>query len=77
MPSANKVPRAGRARKIVGSVKLAADPRRAINGRDIFAEFTPVPERDVQGWNDQHQTMTQLFEDLRPKVVADVRVHKG
>jgi hypothetical protein len=77
MPSASKVPRAGRAGKNVGSVKLAAEGMRAIHGRDIFAEFTPVPERDVQGCNDQHQTMTQLVEELRHKVVVYLRVHKG
>lgn len=59
------------------SVERAAKAMTAIHGGDVFAEFTPLPERDVQGWNGQHRAMTQLVEELRPKVVVDVRVFKG
>ena len=59
------------------SVERAAKAMTAVHGGNVFADFTPLPERDVQGWNGQHRAMTQLIEELRPKVVVDVRVFKG
>lgn len=77
MPSASKAVRSGRAQKFVRSAKLAAEAMRTMHGGDIFPEFTPLQERDVQGWRGQHRAMTQLVEELRAAVVVDVRAYKG
>lgn len=59
------------------SVERARKAMLAVHGGDIFEGFVPLPAADVQGWNGQHRAMVRLIEDLRPKLVLDVRVWKG
>lgn len=59
------------------SVENAAKAMVAVHGGNVFEDFTPLPNSEVQGWNGQHKAILSLIEELRPKVVFDVRVWKG
>jgi hypothetical protein len=46
------------------------------HGIDVFADHT-VTRDDDQGWNSDHQYLTEAIESIRPEIVVEVGVWKG
>jgi hypothetical protein len=48
-----------------------------LHGENIYADFEPPFDKDLQGWNSEHQAFHDIIEEIRPTIVVDVGVWKG
>lgn len=55
----------------------AQDIQHHLFGMDIYAGFSPVVPRDLQGWNSRHSALEREFASRRPRIAIDVGVWKG
>lgn len=61
----------------IGATSTALELQQRLYGADIYAGFSPISPKDLQGWNSQHPALEREISARRPRIIIDVGVWKG